>query len=445
MRHPYHIVALAGPEDEFQRSFEDADTVIVPFDIPGDPNRIEDSTPDVFAAHGLHPPPLARDLLRLAIAAYVADMRVGRNAAFDGWTRDFVLHVFVSDPTLWNGLGATVTTLLRFLTGDRWDVEFRATPGTHVAAVGKKPKHVHQLTAKTVSLFSGGLDSYIGAIDALEDYGSLLLVGHEGGGGGATSWSQDQALEALRTTYDEIRAPFLQFWIAPPKIADGVSETTTRGRSLLFAGLGIAVATAVNGERLVVPENGMISLNVPLTSARLGSFSTRTTHPYYVALLGEIVRGLALGVDLVLPYRFQTKGEMVRGCRNVGALAHGVASTMSCSHPDSNRFHAKNPHLHCGRCIPCLIRRAALRAAGADPTPYHQTDLGAPIGGKSEADLRALRIALERYRRRPPRIGDLLAAGPLPGSDGERLAYLEVFRRGVTEVDALLKAYPEAK
>lgn len=445
MRHPHHIVALAGPKDDIPRTFTDAETILVPFDVPGDPNRIEDSTADVLAAHALQPPPLAGDLLRLAIAAYVADMRVSRAAAFDGWTRDLVLHLFVSDVERWNDLRGTVTTLLMFLTGDRWEVEVRPTPAAYVAATGKKPKEVQEVAAKTVSLFSGGLDSYIGAIDAVESYGSAVLVGHEGGGGGATSWSQNQALGALRRTYDTTQAPFLQFWIAPPHVATGVSETTTRGRSLLFASLGIAVATAVGADRLIIPENGMISLNVPLTSARLGTFSTRTTHPHYVALMRDLVAGLGLGIDVLLPYRFMTKGEMVRSCRNADVLADGVAATMSCSHPDSNRFQAKNPHLHCGRCIPCLIRRAALRAAGTDPTPYHQTDLGAAIGGKSEADLRALRIALERYRRRAPRIGDVLAAGPLPGSDEDRHAYVDVFRRGVAEVEALLKAYPEQK
>lgn len=34
-----------------------------------------------------------------------------------------------------------------------------------------------------------------------------------------------------------------------------------------------------NINELLVPENGLIALNVPLDETRVGSFSTRTTHP----------------------------------------------------------------------------------------------------------------------------------------------------------------------
>lgn len=34
---------------------------------------------------------------------------------------------------------------------------------------------------------------------------------------------------------------------------------------------------------LFVPENGFISINPPLTSRRLGSHSTHTTHPQFIA------------------------------------------------------------------------------------------------------------------------------------------------------------------
>ena len=33
---------------------------------------------------------------------------------------------------------------------------------------------------------------------------------------------------------------------------------------------------------ILVPENGVISINVPLTVRRVGTLSTRTTHPYFI-------------------------------------------------------------------------------------------------------------------------------------------------------------------
>jgi hypothetical protein len=66
-----------------------------------------------------------------------------------------------------------------------------------------------------------------------------------------------------------------------------------RSRSLLFFALGTAVAAAL-GEAvpLRVPENGLVSLNVPLTGTRLSSLSTRTTHPYFMERLAACVAAL---------------------------------------------------------------------------------------------------------------------------------------------------------
>src|SRR5438132_700143 len=79
-----------------------------------------------------------------------------------------------------------------------------------------------------------------------------------------------RAIAALRQRYDANVAPYYRFWVSPPKIALGVTEITTRGRSMLFLALGAAVADAVQATQLIVPENGFISLNVPLTPSRIG-------------------------------------------------------------------------------------------------------------------------------------------------------------------------------
>ena len=62
------------------------------------------------------------------------------------------------------------------------------------------------------------------------------------------------------------------------------TETTTRGRSFIFLALAALAADAIEGRTpIYVPENGLISLNVPLDPLRLGAWSTRTTHPFYMA------------------------------------------------------------------------------------------------------------------------------------------------------------------
>lgn len=78
----------------------------------------------------------------------------------------------------------------------------------------------------------------------------------------------------------------------------------------------IALASAFNIEtEMYIPENGFISLNIPLTGARFGSSSTRTTHPYYMKMLGSLIKNMGLEISILNPYQFKTKGEMVSECK----------------------------------------------------------------------------------------------------------------------------------
>jgi hypothetical protein len=206
--------------------------------------------------------------------------------------------------------------------------------------------------------------------------------------------------------------------------------------------LGIAVASGLRGGRIVVPENGFISLNIPLTISRLGSFSTRTTHPFLISLLRDVLSVLDIDVHLEMPYRHMTKGEMLQNCADQRTLAKGLGATMSCAHPSAGRFQGgHDPNQHCGYCIPCLIRRAAISSWGDDPTRYTWSNLGASLTPGRGADLRAVRLALDHYAQDPPRLSDLLAAGPLPGNTADRIAYLGVFRRGLAELQAFVEHY----
>lgn len=432
----WHIVCLAGKADKFTPKLKQGDEVlVVPFDIPGHGDSLQTSVPEVLAKHAITLPPSAQDFLNAAIAAYTADVRVPRKGSFDDWTRDLALHLVVRSMDGWAEAAKSLERLLSFLTGDHWTVEARQAPKSYVPTEVTPPQAVQQLETQTVCLFSGGLDSFVGAVDAVENVGQVALVGHHSAGGGATSKSQSVALNALREEYTEGLTPFLQFWVSPPKGQGRASEITTRGRSIMFLGLGIAVASGLRAQRLIVPENGLISLNVPLTNSRLGSFSTRTTHPYLISLVREILADLDLAMEIELPYRFRTKGEMLAQCSNLSMIARGLRATMSCSHPGANRFAARDPNLHCGYCLPCIIRRAAIRVSvRRDPTDYAFKDLSQPLSAKRGSDLRSVKIALDRYRGRPPRLADVLASGPLPVTDDDLRNYLGVFRRGVDEV-----------
>jgi len=440
----WHVLCLRGPDDAFRPAIRLADQVLeVPFGISGHAQTVHCSVASVLAQHGLMLSESAEDLLVAAISAYAADAGIPRRYAYDRWTRDFILHLPVSQPARWQQARPALERLLSFLTGDHWIIQVRPLAVSTAAGlrvpVQKSMWANLPPRAERVCLYSGGLDSFIGALDQLAQGRRVVLVGHHGSGQGSTSIAQRRAIAALRQRYDANVAPYYRFWVSPPKIALGVSEITTRGRSLLFLALGAAVADAVQATQLIVPENGFISLNVPLTPSRIGSFSTRSTHPYLMQRFREVLQALGMGIELVLPYRFQTKGEMLRGCSDQMTLRANIAETMSCAHPGSGRFSGtKVAYQHCGYCLPCLTRRAAISSFMTDPTEYRVEDLRTPLSPTRRSDLRACKLALDRYRMQPPRLKDILLAGPLHGSEDDLQAYLDLYRRGLAELERFL-------
>lgn len=121
---------------------------------------------------------------------------------------------------------------------------------------------------------------------------------------------------------------------------------------------------------LYVCENGFIAINPPLTGGRLGSLSTRTAHPVVLSLLQQLIEAAGLRVRIVNPYRFKTKGEMLKECADQILLEAHAFQTTSCG-----RF-KQFGYKHCGRCVPCLVRRSAFHAwKGEDPTYYKYSNL----------------------------------------------------------------------
>ncbi len=440
----WHVLCLRDSGDTFRPTIGLADQILeVPLGIPGHEQAVQSSVGSVFEQYGLTPSESAEDLLIAAISAYASDASIPRRYAYDRWTRDFILHLPVSCPAQWKQARPSLERLLSFLTGDHWTILIRplatSTLTGHLVPTQKSLWGTLPLKAERVCLYSGGLDSFIGALDQLANWGPIVLAGHHGSGQGPTSIAQRSAIVALRKRYNADTAPYLRFWVSPPRLAIGVSEITTRGRSILFLALGIAVADAVQATQLIVPENGFISLNIPLTPSRIGSFSTRSTHPYMMRLFREVLLALGIHIDLVLPYRFQTKGEMLRGCADQITLRANIAETMSCAHPGAGRFSGtKAAYQHCGYCLPCLVRRASIDSFMVDPTVYRVEDLCTPLTPTRRSDLRACKLALDRYRVQTPQLKDILMAGPLHGSEDELYAYLDLYRRGLAELERFL-------
>lgn len=432
----WHVVVKYGALDAFQPPIPVGDGRIwAAFDNPTDPSSVKnDVVRKMHSVAGLDLSEFTLDLVQMAMSCYTADLRIPRRFSADGWSRDITMYLPVYDVARWTPAVASLVKMLCFLTGDSWTIELRSR-------AARKPGPAKQQKLGRVAevcLFSGGLDSLVGAIDRLHAGGSVALVGHHGAG--ITNPVQDRVLAPLLKRYGVRATPFM-FWVQPPRLETDDTETTMRSRSILFLALGLAVANSFGPDiPLVVAENGLISLNVPLTGSRSGSLSTRTTHPHLFILLREVLGHLGIRTPLVLPYRFKTKGEMLLECTDPDALRDSAALTMSCSHPESGRFRGGTPGHHCGYCVPCIIRRASIRAAGLPDAHYNIDVLKKAPESTTESgrDLRAFEIALERLRDAEKRryLVDVLGTGPLPPEDVAQ--YASVYQRGMEEVGALL-------
>lgn len=397
-----------------------------------------DAGPEFFA--GWDPPRAAADLMLLGASVYCADKVTSRRGTADSWTRDLTLRLPVAGASTWQGAGFDET--LAFLTGDHWTIT-AYEGGAHPLA--DLPRHDERAGPDLdgVCLFSGGLDSLCGVIDLLEEDPQRrlgLLSHHEGG---QASTAQQALFDELAAHYGEDRIVSHRLYLRPAPVngyqarpLPRARENTTRSRSLLFLTAALARAAA-QGPRIpvYVPENGFIGVNVPLTRARVGSASTRTTHPHFMICLGAAANAVGVTNPILNPYRLRTKGEMLSDSRNPTLLRRLAPLSVSCSHPETARYVGRRQG-NCGYCFPCLIRRASLAHVGWDRDAYAWDVLtdGNLLDHRRRrgADLRA--VINGAFADRPDR--EVLRNGPLP--TGERADFTGVWRRGISELRSWL-------
>lgn len=365
----------------------------------------------------------AWDFLTLALAVNAADLAVARVHGADGWTRSIQLEVALHDPAPFHPMSAKIAEALRFLTGDFWQLQF--------SDGGEPPPSstdVQRFDADCVSLLSGGLDSLVGAIDLTAHGRRPLFVSQMAKGD-----SDTQLLFARRIGGADRH---LQ-WNHNVRLTHA-TERSTRGRSIVFFAFAAIAADALHQQtqkevEVYVPENGFISLNVPLNAGRVGSLSTKTTHPVFMARLQKIWDQLGIPGVLHRPYAYLTKGEMLDGCKDPALLADLAGQSTSCGR------YGYYGYTHCGRCVPCMVRRASFkRAKLTDKTVKYKFDNLGVHGRKNGAnDIGAVARAVLKV--------DALgasgfAAGQFAFADPtERREFEGVVQRGFEELGVLLR------
>ena len=362
----------------------------------------------------------ALDFTIIAMAVVAADKAVLRKKSADGWTRKIELCIYLHDAPKWRQEKRKLEEMLRFLSGDFWVLNINALPESLV------PQKKYDLRQQDcICLLSGGMDSLVGAIDLHEEGRNPLFVS-----------------QTVRGDAEHQREYAMQFginnlcqWSNNIK-KKGESEISTRARSMAFFAFALLASCGIDcnaqgRKELFVPENGYISLNMPLDPLRTGSLSTKTTHPVYMKAMQEIWNDVGINIDFVLPYKYKTKGEVLMDCKNQDLMKKLIFGSTSCG-----KYQRKLQH--CGVCVPCLVRRAAfLKNNLCDVTEggYFKENLQCSYS----KDVAAATLAVVQLKKNGI---ESLVKGMLSFAKGEeRNLYLGVIERGVLEIGALLREH----
>jgi 7-cyano-7-deazaguanine synthase in queuosine biosynthesis len=361
----------------------------------------------------------------VARAAYVADKKSRRDTVADGWTRDIRIRVPARDPGRWEGAAsALLCSLLQTLTADQWDVTFQPMPPVWA----RQGRIVGNWTADEVTLFSGGLDSTAFAAElAKQRGGDVLLV-----------MFYDPPVkarqEAVFGRIKDIKNRCLHLRAASQMVIGRPLERSSRSRGLLYIAAAVYMAAGHGASRVLVPENGQLALNLPLTPSRPAACSTRSVHPRTLDLLNRLIRALGEELTVANPLSDRTKGEVCELALEAGLTSETLYTTVSCSHPPHTR-NARRP-FHCGYCYPCLVRRAGLwHALGVDNTGYQHNPWQLSSGDKKAEDLLALLLWLNS----PLTTTDLIADMQLPAGINP-VDLLSVQHRARREIIAMLSS-----
>lgn len=345
--------------------------------------------------------PLMQDFLDIATTVFAADSQVTRGGSAgsgmgEAWRRRFVFTIPVIRYDVWSrsDVQEALVSLIGFMSGDAPSFEF----------LPREPEQVREpfldldpdgatLRADDVILFSGGLDSFAGALETLStSAGKVLLVSHQ---------SAQKVLPRQNTL-----AKFLAKNFKGRCLHIGVKarlknlkgrETTQRTRTLLFAALAHCVAQAFGARRISFFENGIVSHNLPISPQVIGTMATRTTHPLVLQRLNDLLVLIAPDAPPIINgYEWMTKREVLDRIVRFGGKAK-ISEAVSCAIVREQTI----LHTHCGTCSQCLDRRFAILAAGLadeDPIIHYKVDVlrdAIPIGRKRVMALEWTRHAIE--------------------------------------------------
>jgi 7-cyano-7-deazaguanine synthase in queuosine biosynthesis len=279
----------------------------------------------------------------------------------------------VAEPDFWGqpAVSDLLRGILLFVSDDAWSFAFSANDAEERQLVLTGPDDELHGDPGGVLLFSGGADSLCAAIEeTLAGEGRPVLVSHRSNP--TTNARQKRLDQQLRMSLSNWAFPHVSLW-ANRKGGDA-PEVTQRTRAFLFASLGAAVAAQLRLDRVLLADNGVVSLNLPMSGQVVGALASRSAHPKFIYLFNQLCRSVfERPISITNPLRMRTRSEVLEILRQFGQ-SHLLQETVSCAHWRGRP--ASRPH--CGVCSQCVDRRFATLAMGwehLDPPPGYGVDI----------------------------------------------------------------------
>ena len=322
--------------------------------------------------------PIMADLLDIVCAVFAADGQVKRGGPTrpnmgEDWRRTFDFDIPVRCVDIWSrpNVVEALTETATFLTDDNYSFKFRRSDSLSEGQgfLDFDPEG-SAFKADEVIMFSGGLDSFAGALEALETRNNrVVLVTHR-----SAQKAIPRQVRLGRYLANRFPGRVLHIQIRATRSGSASSETTQRSRSFLFAALGQVIARMAGAQIVSFYENGVVSQNLPISPQVIGTMATRTTHPLGLRLFNELMAQIGPGaVAIHNPFVWLTKTEVVKRIADHGGQDN-IKDSVSCtSIRDQDTLHT-----HCGACSQCFDRRFAILANGLadyDPEDMYHTEI----------------------------------------------------------------------
>lgn len=331
--------------------------------------------------------PKAKDLLEIASYIYYADCSISRGSEKDifleKWQRDITFKIPVSDPIFWNNdeIKKLLIESLEYLTDDKFKFEFLPPSPKPTQLIIKFPEEVLLFNdPDCICLFSGGLDSLVGSLYLFKEKGlHPLLVSHRSLP--KMDSLQKKLINNIRDKNVEWNFPQISIWVN--RMSERAIEYTQRSRSFLYLSIASVIAFQINLEKIFICENGVVSMNLPISEQNLGSLMTRSTHPKFLGLYSAFIKKIFnQQFEILNPFIYYTKAQMISKLKKWDQCEL-IQNTISCSYTQGKT----KLQPQCGVCSQCVDRRFAILKNDLvkhDQTEYYEKDIfiDALEGGK---------------------------------------------------------------